>query len=41
MCKKIVEHHEDSITYSDVAGIRQLHFLNNLKQEEVLNEYYG
>lgn len=41
MCKKIVEHHEDKITYSDVAGIRQLHFLNNLKQEEVLNEYYG
>lgn len=41
MCKKIVEHHEDKITYSDVAGIRQLHFLNNFKQEEVLNEYYG
>lgn len=41
MCKSIVEHHEDTITYSDVAGIRQLHFLNNLNEEEVLDEYYG
>lgn len=41
MCKTIVEHHEDAITYSDVAGIRQLHFLNNLNEKEVLNEYYG
>lgn len=41
MSKAIVEHHEDTIAYSDVAGIRQLHFLNNLNEEEVLNEYYG
>ena len=41
MCKTIVEHHEDMMAYSDVAGIRQLHFLDNLDEEEVLNEYYG
>lgn len=41
MCKTIVEHQEDKIAYSDVAGIRQLHFLNSLKEEDVLNEYYG
>lgn len=41
MCKTIVEHHEDKIAYSDVAGIRQLHILNSLKEEDVLNEYYG
>lgn len=40
MCKAIVEHHKDTIAYSDVAGIRQLHFLNNLNEEEVLDEYY-
>ena len=40
MCKIIVEHHEDTIAYSDVAGIRQLHFLNNINELEVLNEYY-
>ena len=41
MCKTIVEHHEDTMAYSDVAGIRQLHFLKNLNEEEVLDEYYG
>ena len=41
MCKAIVEHHEDTMAYSDVAGIRQLHFLKNLNEEEVLDEYYG
>lgn len=41
MCKTIVERHEDAIAYSDVAGIRQLHFLSNLNEYEILNEYYG
>lgn len=41
MCRSIVVHHEDTIAYSDIAGIRQLHFLSNLNKEEVLNEYYG
>ena len=41
MCKTIVEHHEDTMAYSDVAGIRQLHFLKNLNEEGVLDEYYG
>ena len=41
MCKVVVEHHKDKIAYSDVAGIRQLHFLNNINEKEVLNEYYG
>ena len=41
MCKTIVEHHEDTMAYSDVAGIRQLHFLKNLNEGEVLDEYYG
>lgn len=41
MCKTIVEHHNDRIVYSDVAGIRQLHFLKNLTEREALDEYYG
>lgn len=41
MCKTIVKHHNDSIVYSDVAGIRQLHFLKNLTEWEALEEYYG
>lgn len=41
MCKIIVDHYKDTIAYSDVAGIRQLHFLNNLNAEAVLDEYYG
>lgn len=41
MCKTIVEHHENTIAYSDVAGIRQLHFIGTLNKHDVLNEYYG
>lgn len=40
MCNTIVEHQESAIAYSDVAGIRQLHFLNDINEVEVLNEYY-
>lgn len=41
MCKAIEEHHTDTVTYSDVAGIRQLHFLKHISAKDALDEYYG
>ena len=40
MCKIIEAHHTGDVRYTDTAGIRQLHFINALSSEEVLNEYY-
>ena len=34
-------HHIDQVRYTDTAGIRQLQFINEISEEEVLNEYYG
>lgn len=41
ICNVIVEHYEGMISYSDVAGIRQLLFIKNFKEVDILNEYYG
>ena len=41
MCKVVEAHHIDQVRYTDTAGIRQLQFINEISEEEVLNEYYG
>lgn len=41
MCKIIEAHHAEDVTYNDVAGIRQLQFMNDITPEEALDEYYG
>lgn len=41
MCKTIQEHHSQEVRYSDTAGIKQLQFIQEIKEEEALEEYYG
>lgn len=41
MCKTIEQKHAAEVRYSDTAGIRQLQFIKEIGNEEVLNEYYG
>ncbi|MBQ0029667.1 MAG: DUF4007 family protein [Paludibacteraceae bacterium] len=41
MCKIIEAHRFNDVRYTDTAGIRQLQFINEITEEEVLNEYYG
>lgn len=40
MCKTIETQHIDDVRYTDIAGIRQLQFINDISSKEVLNEYY-
>lgn len=41
MCKIIEAHHIEDVRYSDIAGIRQLQFLNAINCKVILDEYYG
>ena len=41
MLKLLSERYADYVTYSDVAGIRQMQFTNELKPFEVLDKYYA
>jgi len=41
MCRTIEEKCKEHVRYSDIAGIRQLQFLNNMSEKELLDEYYG
>lgn len=40
MCRAIETHYHGQIRFSDTAGIRQLQFINNIKSDKVLDEYY-
>lgn len=40
MCQLIETHYPDCVRYSDTAGIKQMQFINELTEEEVLNNYY-
>jgi len=41
MCKEIESHHPHDVRYSDVAGIRQIQFINPISLSSILNEYYN
>lgn len=41
MCKQIESQHPKKLRYSDVAGIKQLQFIEDITCEEALDEYYG
>ena len=41
MLKLLSEKYSDYVTYSDVAGIRQMQFTNEIPPYQVLNDYYG
>lgn len=38
--KLLSEKYSDSLAYSDVAGIRQLQFINKIEAKQILDEYY-
>lgn len=40
MLKLLSEKYSDSLAYSDVAGIRQLQFINKIEAKQILDEYY-
>lgn len=40
MLKLISERYSNYVTYSDVAGIRQMQFTNEIEPFTVLNDYY-
>lgn len=40
MLKLISERYSNHVTYSDVAGIRQMQFTNEIEPFTVLNDYY-
>jgi len=41
MLKRLAADYSKYINYSDVAGIRQLQFINELSGTDVLNGYYN
>lgn len=41
MCKEIESHHSHDVRYSDIAGIRQIQFINSISPMSILNEYYN
>ena len=40
MSKSLADKYCDSLSYSDVAGIRQLQFIKQMKPKQVLDMYY-
>ena len=40
MLKELSEKHSDSLTYSDIAGVRQLQFTKQMEEKQVLEMYY-
>ena len=40
MLKYLSEEYSESLTYSDVAGIRQLQFTKQMDAKQVLEKYY-
>lgn len=41
MCQQIENEKPECVRYSDTAGIRQLQFIQEINNEDILNEYYG